>query len=117
MWQTPLDRNLKLDAHFGTTTCEPTKYRQLIGSLFYVMITRPDLWYPVGLLSQFMQTPRDIRLNCSKRVIRYVSGTMYSGILYKVGMPIRLEGYIDANWAGYRANRRSTSVFVCSLDN
>ena len=55
---TPLDRNLKLDADSGTGACEPTQYRELIGSLIYLTITRPDLSYPVGLLSQFMQTPR-----------------------------------------------------------
>ena len=37
------------------------------------------------------------------------------GILYKTMMPIRLEGYIDADWAGYKADRKSTSVFVFSL--
>ena len=30
---TPLDLNLKLDANSGTTECEPTHYRQLVGSL------------------------------------------------------------------------------------
>ena len=29
----PLDQNLKLDANSGTTQCEPTYYRQLVGSL------------------------------------------------------------------------------------
>ena len=48
---TPLDRNLKLDADSGTKACEPTQYEQLIGSLIYLTITRPDVSYPVGLLS------------------------------------------------------------------
>ena len=67
---TPLDRNLKLDADSGTGACEPTQYRELIGSLIYLTITRPDLSYPVGLLMQFMQTPCDIHLDCTKRVLR-----------------------------------------------
>ena len=112
---TPLDRNLKLDADSGAKECEPTQYRQLIGSLIYLTITRPDLSYPVGLLSQFMQTPRDIHFDCAKRILRYVSGTMDYGILYKSATPIRLEGYTDADWAGYKADRRSTSGFVFSL--
>ena len=70
-----------------------------------------------SLLSQFMQTPRDTHLDCAKRVLRYVSGTMDCGILYKTAMPIRLEGYTDADWAGYKADRRSTSGFVFSLGN
>ena len=51
---TPLDRNLKLDPKFGTKECEPTFYHQLVGSLIYLTITRPDFNYSVGLLSQFM---------------------------------------------------------------
>ena len=66
---TPLDRNLKLDANSGTTECEPTHYQQLVGSVIYLTITRPDHSYPVGLLNQFMQTPRDIDLDCTKRVL------------------------------------------------
>ena len=112
---TPLDRNLKLDVDSGTTECESAQYQQLIGTLIYLMITQPDLRYLVGLLSQFMQKPRDIHLDCAKRVLRYVSGTMDCGILYKTAMLIRLEGYTDADWADYKADRRSTSGFAFSL--
>ena len=51
----PLDHNLKVDASFGMAESEPTQYRQLIGSLIYLTITRHDLSYSVGLLSQFIQ--------------------------------------------------------------
>ena len=37
------------------------------------------------------------------------------GIVYKSNTPIQLEGYTDADWAGYKADRRSTSGFVFSL--
>ena len=94
---TPLDRNLKLDVESGTTKCEPTIYRQLVGSLIYLTITRPDLSYLVGLLSQFMQSPHDTHLDCVKRVLRYVSGTMDCDILYRSTTLIRHEGYTDAD--------------------
>ena len=63
---TPFIRNLKLDADSATEECEPSHYRQLVRSLIYLTITQPDLSYPVSLLSQFMQTPRDIHLDCAK---------------------------------------------------
>ena len=89
---TPLDRNLRLDVDYDTTECKLTRYRQLVGSLIYLTITQPDLCYLVGLLSQFMQTPRNIHLDCAKKVLRYVSGTMNYGILYKSAMTIPIEG-------------------------
>ena len=67
---TPLDRNLKVDANSGTAVCDPTKYRQLIDNLIYLTITRLDLSYSVGLLSQFMQNPHNLHLDCTKRILR-----------------------------------------------
>ena len=72
----PLDHNLKIDASSGTSKSELTQHRQLIGSLIYLTITRPDLGYSVGLLSQFMQNQRNLHLDCAKRMLRYVSTTM-----------------------------------------
>ena len=62
---TPLDRNLKLTADCDEV-CDTTLYRQIIGSLIYLTITRPDISYAVGVLSQFMQSPRTMHLNCAK---------------------------------------------------
>ena len=53
-----------------------------------------------------MQTLRDIHLDYAKRVLRYMSGTMDYDILYMSATPIQLKGYTDADWAGYKADRR-----------
>ena len=55
-----------------------------------------------------MQTSQNIHLDCVKRVLRYVCGTINYDILYKSGTPIQLEGYSDADSAGYKGDRRST---------
>jgi hypothetical protein len=34
-----------------------TKYRSLVGSLRYLVNSRPDLAFAVGLVSRFMETP------------------------------------------------------------
>ena len=54
-------------------------------------------------------------MNCAKRVLRYVSGTLDYGIFYKRGVPLQLEAFTDANWAGNASDRRSTSGFMFSL--
>ena len=40
---------------------------------------------------------------------------MDCNILYKSATPVPLEGYKDVDWAGHKADRRSTSRFVFSL--
>ena len=50
---TPLDRTVKLRPDSGKA-CDPRRYQQIVRSLIYLTITRPDLSYPVGVISQFM---------------------------------------------------------------
>jgi hypothetical protein len=49
-----LDQNGKLSADVGEVLKDATMYRKIVGSLIYMMITRPDLNYIVGLESEFM---------------------------------------------------------------
>lgn len=37
---------------------DPTMYRQLVGSLMYLVYTRPDICFAVSTLKQFMCEPR-----------------------------------------------------------
>ena len=39
---------------------DPTLYRQLIGSLMYLVNTRPNIPYAVNSLSQFMVEPKRV---------------------------------------------------------
>ena len=51
---TPLEVNGKLTQDGGELIDDVTMYRSMVGSLIYMTITRPDLSYAVGLVSQFM---------------------------------------------------------------
>ena len=54
---TPVITNWKkLHAYEGELV-DPTLYRQLIGSLMYLVNSRPDLCFAVNTLSQFMVEP------------------------------------------------------------
>lgn len=53
-----LDQNGKISADAGYMLEDATMYRNNVGSLIYVTISRPDLSYTVGLESQVMQVPR-----------------------------------------------------------
>ena len=48
-----LDRTVKLRRD-TRKVCDLTRFRQIVRSLIYLTITRPNLSYPVGVISQFM---------------------------------------------------------------
>jgi len=53
----PLEQNVKLSLDEGNLVEDTAMYRRIMGNLIYMTITRPDLNYEVGVVSQFMQTP------------------------------------------------------------
>jgi len=53
----PLEQNVKLSANEGDLVEDTIMYKRIVGSLIYMIITRPYLSYVVGMVSQFMQTP------------------------------------------------------------
>ncbi|GJW60347.1 zinc finger, CCHC-type containing protein [Tanacetum coccineum] len=53
----PMDPGTRLTKITEGTMVNSTEYRSLIGCLRYLLHTRPDLSYSVGLLSRFMQEP------------------------------------------------------------
>jgi len=112
---TPMDANVKLCAHEGNDLEDATMYRQLVGSLIYLTMTRPDISFAVGVVSRFMQKPKKPHLEAVRRILRYVKSTIDYGIFYKRGEIIKLEGYCDADYAGDHDTRRSTTGYAFSL--
>ncbi|GJS71211.1 ribonuclease H-like domain, reverse transcriptase, RNA-dependent DNA polymerase [Tanacetum coccineum] len=78
-----MDPGTRLTKITEGTMVNSTEYRSLIGCLRYLLHTRPDLSYSVGLLSRFMQEPREQHMKAIRQVLRYVKGTKDHGITYK----------------------------------
>ncbi|XP_057830103.2 uncharacterized mitochondrial protein AtMg00810-like [Cryptomeria japonica] len=106
----PMETNLhKLkDAASKSELVDPTLYRQIIGSLMYLVNTWPDIFYATNTLSQFMCKPRKIYLVAVKHIMRYLRGTIGLGLKYD-NVEICLHGYSDSDWAGSVVDRKSTS--------
>jgi len=69
----------------------------------------------VGNLSQLLNNPSSKHLSAAKRVLGYLQGTSSDGITYRPP-PMRLEGYLNADWAGDMDSRRSTTGYVVMLN-
>ena len=100
---TPMDSKLKLLADDPLELVDVTHYRQIIGSLMYLTNTRPDIFFSVNILSQYLVQLRRVHLVTAKHVMRYLKGTIDFG-LYEY----RLYGYTDVDWAGSISDRKST---------
>lgn len=57
------------------------RYRNLVGRLIYLTTTRPDISFPVQVLSQFMVTPMKSHMAAAYNVLRYLKQSPGKGIL------------------------------------
>jgi hypothetical protein len=106
---TPMVMDLKKMSETDSRDIDPHLYRQLIGSLMYLVNTIPDIRYAVIVLSQFMSQPKHTHWIVAKNVLRYLQGTIGYGLKYAANVDLILEGYADANWAGSAVDRKRTS--------
>jgi hypothetical protein len=79
---------------------DATQYWHLVGSLRYLIHTRPDLAFSVSYVSRFMQRPTTDHQQAVKRIIRYVAGTLDHGLYYqRCPGEAHLIGYSDSDHA------------------
>jgi hypothetical protein len=91
------------------------RYQRLVGKLIYLSHTRPDIAYSVGVISQFMHSPKEEHMNAIWRVMRYLKGTPGKGISFGKHGHMEIEGFTDADWAGSNVDRRSTTGYFTFL--
>jgi hypothetical protein len=108
---TPMVMNLKKlsEPSSYSDLIDPTIYRQLIGSLTYLVNTRQDICYALSALSKFTSQPRQIHWVAAKHVLRYLRGTVGYGLRHASSVDMRLQGYVESDWAGSIVDRKSTS--------
>jgi hypothetical protein len=71
---TPMEARLKLGKREEDEVVRPSEYRSIIGSLRYIVNTRPDLAFSVGVVSRFMEAPSRAHWGCSKANIKIPEG-------------------------------------------
>ncbi len=79
----PLEQNVKFSVDERNLMEDTTMYKHIMGSLIYMTITRPDLSYGVGVVNQFMQTPRKPHLDGVMCILRYIKHTLQCGVFYE----------------------------------
>lgn len=81
----PMESKVQIDKDEGGQIVDSTLYRSIIGELRYLVHTRPNILFPVGVLSIYMERLTRLHYNDVKRVLHYIKGTPDYGIVYYQG--------------------------------
>ncbi|WVZ80558.1 hypothetical protein U9M48_028026 [Paspalum notatum var. saurae] len=111
---TPMSTNTARDADEDGEAVDQKEFRGMIGSLLYLTATRPDIQFVVCLCARYQASPRTSHRQAVKRIFRYLKFTPELGLWYSSGSSLSLRGFSDADHAGCRIDRKSTSG-TCQL--
>jgi hypothetical protein len=114
---TPVKERLRLSHDSTAEEVDATLYRCIVGSLRYLIHTRPDLTYAVRYVSRFLERPTEEHLPAVKKILRYITGALQYDLRYgrRTGMT-RLVGYCDSDLADDIDMRKSTTCALFFLD-
>jgi hypothetical protein len=107
--KTPMGTNGHLDLDTGDKSVDQKVYRSMIGSLLYLCASRSDIMLSVCMCAWFQADPKEVYLRAVKRIMRYLVYTPKFGLWYPKGSTFDLIGYPNADWAGCKIDRKSTS--------
>nr|GFA56447.1 retrovirus-related Pol polyprotein from transposon TNT 1-94 [Tanacetum cinerariifolium] len=99
----------KLDEDKEGKVVDPSHYPSMIGTLFYLTASRPDLQFAICMYAWYQARPTEKHLHAVKRIFRYLRGTVNRGLWYSKDSSITLTAFADADHAGCQNTCRSTS--------
>nr|GEU56711.1 hypothetical protein [Tanacetum cinerariifolium] len=105
---TPMVEKSKLVKDTQGKAIDPTHYRSMVGTLMYLISSRPDLVYAVCMCARYQACPTEKHLHVVKRIFRYLRGTVNRGLWYSKGFAIVLTAFANVDHVGCQDTRRST---------
>nr|KYP74060.1 Copia protein [Cajanus cajan] len=107
--KTPVHPSTTLGLDEDSLVVDSTMYRGMVGSLLYLTTSRRDIMFSVWVCAKFQVRPKKVHLQAIKHIFRYLKGTTNLGISFYRSQNFSLLGYCDADYAGDKWERKSTS--------
>ena len=104
-----------LTVKHGVASVNATTYRQMVGGLQHLRMTRTYISFPVNKLSQFMQALFKQHWGAVKRLLRYLNDTRSLSIRLLVDTPLTLHGFSYADWPSNPDDRTFMGAFLIFL--
>lgn len=96
---TPINPNHILTDAQDVRLIDVGKYQSLVGRMIYLSLTSPDIADAVNVVNQFMHAPTMAHLEATYQILKYLKGCLGKGVFYASNGHLRVEAYIDADWA------------------
>ncbi|GJY05820.1 uncharacterized mitochondrial protein-like protein [Tanacetum coccineum] len=77
---TPMEPNKALIKDEKVDSVDVHLYRSMIGSLMYLIASRPDKMFAIYACARFQVTPKMLHLHVVKRIFRYLKGQLKLGL-------------------------------------
>nr|GEW86308.1 retrovirus-related Pol polyprotein from transposon TNT 1-94 [Tanacetum cinerariifolium] len=102
----------KLDEDKEGKAIDPSHYRGMIGILFYLIASRPDLQFAICMCTRYQTRPTKKYVHVVRMIFRYLRRTVHRGIWNPKDSSVALTAFADADHASCQDTRRSTSGSV-----
>jgi hypothetical protein len=106
---TSMSMTTTLDADEEGEHVDQKEYRSMIGSLLYLTAMRPDILFSVCLCTHFQASLRTSHRQVVKQIFSYLRHTPDFGLWCSASFSLALHVFSDADFAGCRLDRKSTS--------
>ncbi|XP_076945719.1 secreted RxLR effector protein 161-like [Bidens hawaiensis] len=105
----PMDTHEKMVADEKGEPVDQHEYRANIGSLMYLISSRPNIMFVVCVCPRFQANPKVYHMLVVKRIFRYVKGKPDLGIWYPKNNSFDLTTFTNSDYDGCNMSRKSTS--------
>lgn len=109
---TPCKSHDQLLVTEGTILLDPSLYHSIVGSLQYLTFTRTDIAYVMNSVCQFMACPTEIHFRAVKRILRFLKGTIQTGITFSADTAVEITTFSDSDWAVDLNTRQSMTGYL-----
>ena len=116
----PADVNskLKIVVNDGEDKSSEMPYRELVGSLMYIMVcTRPDICNAVGDVSRFCENFANEHWMAALKILKYLKTTQDYSLVFDGEKVQDLQAHADASWASDEDTARSVTGYVMTVNS
>jgi len=108
-----MDHQIKLHSKESPLLKDISMYRRLIRQLIYLTNTRPDIFFAVNHLSQFLSAP--IMAHYQGALLHYLKVNPDRRLFFLSDSALQLKGFCDSYWASCPETRQSVTGFCIFL--